>query len=685
VAITYKSQGAGVATEASGGALSPLCPATVDAGDILIAHCGYEGTSTTPDTPADWTLLSGPHSVQSAHRHWIFGKVAVGTEDGAAVAFGTPAVTTMRTARVYSFAGRVAGTIIELVRGFAHLSHATDPQMPTVTTTLAGALAVACGFQMNDNAIANATGETGGDWVESVAEYTQTATTPDSVLFQQTCTPTGDPGTVTGGAIATANDNVGVVGFEIRASAPQLVTAGLGALSLTGFASKLDRKVNLGVGALTLTGFSPIAQVGVKVNTGLGALTLDGFASQANPKINIGLGALTLNGFAPQANPKINVGLGALTLNGFAPQANPKINVGLGALTLTGFEPTVTIGGGVILTGTGELTLTGFVPVATHTIRTALGQLTLTGFAPRVNLKVTAGLGELTLTGLAPAATHTIRTSFGALTLNGFAPQANQKINAGLGALTLTGLEPTASVKINTGLGALTLTGFAPQVNRRINLGFGELALTGFLVNIGGPALPGTGALTLSGFAPQATVKINVGLGALTLTGFAPIPVVDFEAATQTNELLVFGFAPEVDRFAHVRLSQLVGGTYEHRLVHLQQRDHVWRARGQWRTGRAFDRRGFTVVAGESTPISAKILRDSAAFDALADATLVRFNTKALIVPVTLSRDADGRVRGKLLINAAPGRYEANLEVTLNDGSFIRAPFETPLTLVVNP
>src|SRR3990167_9996686 len=142
MAIAYKSQGAGVVTEASGGALSPLCPAVVAANDILIAHCGYEGTTTTPDTPSGWTLVGGPYTIESAHRHWIFGKIAAGTEDGGAVAFGAPAVTTMRTARVYSFSGRVAGSITELVPsgGFAHLSHATDPQMPTVSTTITGAL-----------------------------------------------------------------------------------------------------------------------------------------------------------------------------------------------------------------------------------------------------------------------------------------------------------------------------------------------------------------------------------------------------------------------------------------------------------------------------------------------------------------------------------------------------------------
>jgi|GEM_PF-1440695 len=219
MAIAYKSAGNGAATEASGGDLNPTCPATVDAGDILIAHVAYEGVATTPSTPSGWELLtaSGYAIETSAYKHWIFGKIADGTEDGAAISFGTPAVTTMRTGRIYSFSGRASGTILQCVptASFAHVSNATDPTFPDVTTTVAGALAVACIFQADDNALVSATGETGGDWVEAVAEYMQTATTPDSQLGLQTCTPTANPGTVTGGTISTANDPVGVIGFQI--------------------------------------------------------------------------------------------------------------------------------------------------------------------------------------------------------------------------------------------------------------------------------------------------------------------------------------------------------------------------------------------------------------------------------------------------------------------------------------
>ena len=272
MAIAYKSQGAGVATETSGAALSPLCPATVDAGDILIAHVFWEGTTTAPSTPSGWTLLSGPHVIETTiARHWVFGKIADGTEDGAAVAFGSPAVTTQRGARVYSFSGRVSGTITDLVVGFAHLSHATDPQMPTVTTTISGGLAVALVGQNDNNTAADATGETGGNWVEAVAEFTA-ALTPGLMMQIQTATPTGDPGTISGGSVATTNDPCGVIGFEIRPSVPVIT----GDLSKSIPALTVSSTGNVQVkGAATLTvPMLTISATGSTINTRTGDLSV---------------------------------------------------------------------------------------------------------------------------------------------------------------------------------------------------------------------------------------------------------------------------------------------------------------------------------------------------------------------------------------------------------------------------
>jgi len=232
VAVVFDSAGAGFSTVTSGAQLEGPAPATVNAGDMLIAHVAWNNTTDEPSTPSGWTLLDGPRNIGTTPngRHWVFGKIADGTEDGATIQFGTAGGVTKRWGRIYRFTGRTSGAgITDLATGFAATSHATDPQMPTVTTSVAGALAIALVAQNDDNAQASATGETGGDWVEAIAEYT--ATTGTGVgMGLQTSTPTGDPGTVTGGSIATANDPCGVIGFSL---APFAVLAGSTTLPIT--------------------------------------------------------------------------------------------------------------------------------------------------------------------------------------------------------------------------------------------------------------------------------------------------------------------------------------------------------------------------------------------------------------------------------------------------------------------
>lgn len=269
MAIAYKSAGAGASSETSGAAVSPASPAVVDANDILIIHAYFEGTTTAPDTPGGFALLSGPHVIETTiGRHWIYGKIAAGTEDGAANALGTQAVTTMRSGRCYSFSGYVSGTIQEVVRAgaFSSTTHATDPQMPTVTTTKAGALACAAVVQNDNNALAAATGMTGGTWAEAVAEYVA-ALTPGLVLQLQTCTPTANPGTVSGGSVAATNDPSGVIGFEIRDAPVVQNIASAEALNLS-IVTALTRQVFIAAAeALNL-------QITTNMTTAAGALNI---------------------------------------------------------------------------------------------------------------------------------------------------------------------------------------------------------------------------------------------------------------------------------------------------------------------------------------------------------------------------------------------------------------------------
>lgn len=488
MAITYKSQGAGVSTETSGAALSPLCPATVDAGDILIAHVFWEGTATAPSTPSGWELLgSSPYVIETTiARHWVFGKIAAGTEDGSAIAFGSPAVTTQRAARIYSFAGRTGGTILELVTGFAHLSHATDPQMPTVTTTIAGALAVALVAQNDNNALADPTGESGGNWVRAVTEYT-VALTPGFSIGICTATPTGDPGTISGGSMATTNDPCGTIAFQIKPSNPQNITAGLGDATFTGFAPTVStpRNVLAALGVALFTGFAPVVTTPIIINAGIGSALFTGFAPTvavgAAVNISAGLGVATFNGFAPVVSTPINVnaGLGQATFTGFAPTVSTprNVNAGLGQALFAGFAPTIQTPRNVNA-GLGQAIYSGFAPVVStpRNVSAGLGQCIFTGFAPSVSagLGINAETGQAIFTGFAPivSSPRNVNAGLGQALFTGFDPivATPENVNAGVGSLLFTGYEPTVTigetegVEVFAGVGVAIWQGFAPKV-----------------------------------------------------------------------------------------------------------------------------------------------------------------------------------------------------------------------------
>jgi|SRR3989304_204394 len=412
MAVAYKGEGNGVTTEASSGDLNPTCPATVDAGDVLIAHVAYEGVATTPSTPADWTLLTTDGYVMGAnlYKHWIFGKIAIGDEDSDAISFGTPAVTTMRTGRIYSFSGRTSGTISQIVPSgsFAHQYHATDPAFPTVTTTTVGALAVACIFQADDNGLVSATGESGGDWTEAVAEYAQSATTPDSQLGLQTCTPTANPGTVTGGTISTANDPVGVIGFQIM---PNSVT-----------------NVTVNAGVQTLTGSQPAATVTVTANKTVSPSVQSSTFSQPAPTItalkSVTVSPAVQGATFSQQSIQITVGDG--------------VSAGIQSATFSQVSPTITT--------TKNPTVSPTVQSATFS--TASPTVTATAdktVSPNVQSGTLSQISPQVLTGA------DVTTSPSAQSATFSQPTAN--------------ITATESVSVSPDVQTLTFTSFSPDVS----------------------------------------------------------------------------------------------------------------------------------------------------------------------------------------------------------------------------
>jgi hypothetical protein len=356
MAIQYSSAGAGASSESSGAAVSPASPATVNAGDILIVHAYFEGTATTPSTPDGFTLLAGPEDVgtTAVGRHWIFGKVAAGTEDGAANALGTAAVTTMRAGRCYSFTGRVSGTITDLVLGFTPTTHATDPQMPTVTTTIAGGLAVACIAQNDNNTAGDATGESGGDWVEAVAEYVA-ALAPGLMLQIQTCTPTADPGTVTGGSVATANDPCGAIGFEIRPSVPLTPITGDGSTSASAQVSASAGTVAISGTAATTATTQASASSGVVLVTGAGA-TSAGVQVTAGEG-TVASGDITGDG-ATSATAQASAAVGSVAVAGSqATSATAQTTAAIGTVAIIGTA--ATSAGAETSAATGTIAIAG--------------------------------------------------------------------------------------------------------------------------------------------------------------------------------------------------------------------------------------------------------------------------------------------------------------------------------------
>jgi hypothetical protein len=233
MAIGYKSAGAGGGTETSGAQLALACPATVDANDILIAHVIWLDNTSEPTDPGGiWTRLYTTSGLGAAlgtgtptGRAYVYGAIAAGTEDGATVNFGTTGGTAGRFGRIYSFSGYVSGTIAQIFPAASFVSNPSETQvdMPTVTTRVAGAMALALIATDDNNAMAPATGETGGDWTELVADFVSTTLGAAGCSCQiQGAIPTADPGTITGGTGTVSSDETSTIGFELRPS-PQLL------------------------------------------------------------------------------------------------------------------------------------------------------------------------------------------------------------------------------------------------------------------------------------------------------------------------------------------------------------------------------------------------------------------------------------------------------------------------------
>jgi hypothetical protein len=330
MAIAYKSAGAGTSTETNGANLTPACPAVVAAGDILIAHIVVLDATSALSTPDGWTLLFGPSGLGTGTptgRAWAYGRIADGTEDGATVNFGSLASTVGRLGRIYSFDGRVSGTITQVVpaASFGEDSSETDPVITSVTTTVAGSKAVSLVSQDDDNAHDALGAVTGGTWAEPVADYLDTTVGAQGACLQlQVGTPSSDPGTIAGGTVAGTNDEANTLNFEIRPSPPAHTATGAltlpattvsGAAALSGFGAFPDAVMALspdGYWRLEETSGTNAADLtGTQDGTYIGTPTLDVTGIDGNNAVTLTGGTM---GISVADNAAWDLGTGDFTV-----------------------------------------------------------------------------------------------------------------------------------------------------------------------------------------------------------------------------------------------------------------------------------------------------------------------------------------------------------------------------------
>jgi hypothetical protein len=187
-APSFIAAGAGV--DGTGSINVPF-PAGVTSGQLLLLQLGSR-SSNVPVTPTGWTLAWFDEVLNTRQR--IYYKFATGTESGTlAVTCGNSNV---NVGRMYSFSGVNAGTVF-----FEGAATSTDEDGtlpgPSVTTSAPQRLAVALVSLDNNALMSPFIGETGGDWVEAVQEFSSSIGWNFGVGLQLAALPSG--GTLAGG------------------------------------------------------------------------------------------------------------------------------------------------------------------------------------------------------------------------------------------------------------------------------------------------------------------------------------------------------------------------------------------------------------------------------------------------------------------------------------------------------
>jgi len=195
--VTFVSAGTGSGTT---GNPAPGYPSNMQSGDLILLQVTVRDTTTTPTTPTGFTALYSADSTGTG-RQWIYYKFATGSESGTLTVTIGGSVTKMGI--MYAFRNVALSSFSE-AGSFGSGTGQTISARP-VTTSGNARLGVSFVFVNYNNAVGSFTGETGGDWVEAVNEYTTTAGSRGCIQLQSATMATS--GTITGGSYTMSAAN----------------------------------------------------------------------------------------------------------------------------------------------------------------------------------------------------------------------------------------------------------------------------------------------------------------------------------------------------------------------------------------------------------------------------------------------------------------------------------------------
>jgi hypothetical protein len=254
--VTYVDAGTG--SGGSGYYVYPTYPNGLQTNDLILLQVTVRDTTTTPTTPAGFTLLYGPDSTGTG-RQWIYYKFSDGTESGSITV--TIIGYSTKLARMYAFRNVALSSFTEGGGFGSGLGSIINAQ--SVTTTGSNRLAVSFVFVNDDNAVGDFTGETGGNWQEAVSEFTYTYYYYgwDGCVQLQTATM-ASAGTISGGNYTMSySDPWGVRAFALKPKTtpqPWTITEGSGqnnrwANETNQYKGRGSDKLNVTAGTVTMS------------------------------------------------------------------------------------------------------------------------------------------------------------------------------------------------------------------------------------------------------------------------------------------------------------------------------------------------------------------------------------------------------------------------------------------------